>query len=243
MVVEIDIESYKINKQKLFDLLKSIKNPGLKKHDMLKKIYIPAFENEITLEYYTWCVWEKLLKDKSMIGTAINKYEWKNYFKEQSTNNNVLNSLFNKINNKSKCISYEEFLNFFLMLDESNLVMFSNIIEQLEVQNPLVDVDLADTVIIDIKPEQTNKHKQSKKQSSKDKSSINKETHTGDNILHTPPQKNKKPFNIDKDNQSYCENRANRTNYCDQLYLMLLNIKLMFINAKNKIVNKVYGFI
>ena len=130
MVVEIDIESYKINKQKLFDLLKSIKNPSLKKHDMLKKIYIPAFENEITLEYYTWCVWEKLLKDKSMIGTAINKYEWKNYFKQQSTNNNVLNSLFNKINNKSKCISYEEFLNFFLMLDESNLVMFSNIIEQ-----------------------------------------------------------------------------------------------------------------
>ena len=46
MVVEIDIESYKINKQKLFDLLKSIKNPSVKKHDMLKKIYIPAFENE-----------------------------------------------------------------------------------------------------------------------------------------------------------------------------------------------------
>ena len=38
MVIEIDIESYKINKQKLFDLLKSIKNPGLKKHDMLKNM-------------------------------------------------------------------------------------------------------------------------------------------------------------------------------------------------------------
>jgi hypothetical protein len=239
MVVEIDIESYKINKQKLFNLLKSIKDPGLKKHDMLKKIYIPAFENEITLEYYTWCVWEILLKDKSMIGTAINKYEWKNYFKEQTTNNNVLISLFNKINNKSKCISYEEFLNFFLMLDESNLVMFFNIIEQQEVQNPLIDVDLADTVIINIKPEQTNKNKQP----NKEKSSINKETHTSDNILHTPPQNNKKPFNIDKDKQSYCDNRTNRANYCDRFYLMLLNIKLIFINVKNKIINKVYGFI
>ena len=36
-----DAELIKLfNKNKLFDLLKSIKNPGLKKHDMLKKIYI-----------------------------------------------------------------------------------------------------------------------------------------------------------------------------------------------------------
>ena len=215
----MNIDELIINKLTLFNLIKSIENPSLKKHDMMKKIFIKSLEREVSLEYYTWTVWEKILKDKSMIGTAINKYEWNNYFKEYSSDNVLLTNLFNKLNNKSKSINYEEFLNFFISLDKNDIDIFCSVLEKNTVQNPLVDLDLEDTVIIDIKePKKPKCKKPISKEPIKDST------------------ESKPPFNIDKDHGN-----EPRKNYCDRFQLFLLNIKIMFINVKNKITNSLYG--
>ena len=219
----MDIDELIINKLKLFNLIKSIENPSLKKHDMMEKIFVKSLEREVSLEYYTWTVWEKMLKDKSMIGTAINKYEWNNYFKDYSNDNVLLTKLFNKLNNKSKCINYEEFLNFFISLDNKDIDIFCSVLEKNTVQNPLVDLDLEDIVIIDIKEP---KKPKCKKPTNTNSEEINKKE----------SKESKPPFNIEKD---YCN--ETRKNYCDRFQLFLLNIKIMFINVKNKITNSLYG--
>lgn len=243
---------YELDKQQLLDFLKGITNPGLKKKNMLAKIHIPVFNKKITIESYVWMVWGELLKDENVMGTAIDKYEWGNLFKAVTEDTEFVERLFKQINRKSKCINYPEFLQYILLLDDTDLKIFTLCLKEPTISNPLVDVDLNDSVIIDIKdpnsPINTKPNPSSKKSKSKKpitkQPTTNKPTPKEPTLPFTPPSPPHKSFDrADKETNtpSFPDKKPLCEDFCNRLTLLWLDVKLIFITTKNKIINSLYG--
>lgn len=244
---------YVLDKQQLLDFMKGITNPGLKKKNMLDKIHIPVFNKKITIESYAWMVWGELLKDENVMGTAIDKYEWGNLFKDVTEDTEFVERLFKQINRKSKCINYPEFLQYILLLDDTDLKIFTLCLKEPMIYNPLVDVDFNDSVIIDIKDPNSpinTKPKTSSKKSKPNKPitkqptikppTTNKPTITSPRAP-SPPHKSFDRVDKETNTASFPDKKPSCEDFCNRLTLLWLDMKLMFITTKNKIINSLYG--
>lgn len=231
--------NYILDKQQLFDFLKGITNPGLKKRNMLDKINIPKLNKTVNLEYYVWMVWNQLLKDKDITGTAIDQHEWCKYFQEVTDDMQLVTRLFKQINVKSKCINYPEFLQYILFLDDTDLQLFKSCINPLTISNPLVDIDLNDSVMIEIKDSTTTTTSTTTIPTSNNSKPDNLEKNKSDSQLsgHSEPQIDE-TFVYEKEHskqKSFCEKCSNIA------VLLWLDLKLLVLNFKNKIMNNLYG--
>ena len=256
-----------VNKAKLFKLIKDVTNPGLIKVDEFKKIYSGVFAREITLEYYIWTVWDTMLKDIAIFGTAINKHEWYNYFKKESTNTTLLDNLFNKLNQKSKSIQYKEFLNFVLYLDKDQLNQFYSVLEDNTISNPLVELDLDDSVVINIDTSKNTPNPKTKpthlntttlihaakinnpeinglvKHDQDTNGSVNHDQETNGSV--NQDQETNSSVNHDQDTNS---STTHKLPSClsfmyNRAYLCFVHLKITFIHIKNKIIDKLYGIV
>ena len=93
----------------------------------IKRTWDNNFKDK-TCEYYNGLLWDKILEDKAIYGSAIDFYEFSN-FCNYYCNTEQCKKIFDKINKKSRCINQEEFISFLEIIDNNDYI---KIMESLE---------------------------------------------------------------------------------------------------------------
>ena len=127
-----------LNRDKLINALIQSKDPSLSANRSWDTMY----KNK-TCSYWTNLIWQKILAADCVYGTAIDRYEFANFCVLHCLNNDA-HMLFDKINTKSRCISYTEFENYLEKLGHED---YKKVVESLEPRPDPITISIREPTV------------------------------------------------------------------------------------------------
>lgn len=115
----------KLDKKKFIQILLNLKSYSESK----KREWLTMYKGK-TCAYWNGIIWKEIINDKNIKGQAIDKYEFFNYIKGICNNQITCNILFDRINNKSKCINLYEFESFLELIEENDYCDIINCLKE-----------------------------------------------------------------------------------------------------------------